>query len=79
MVNSLTLYPLGVGDFGATTLFHTSFLLQVDGQSLAVDCPRRFVEMLAFNAVHGECAVGIEEYHSILLTHLHVDHAGGLV
>jgi ribonuclease BN (tRNA processing enzyme) len=79
MVDSLTLYPLGVGDFGATSLFHTSFLLRIDGHSVVIDCPRRFAEMLRFNAQHGECTVTVEDYQEIILTHLHIDHAGGIV
>ena len=78
MATSIALYPLGVGDFGATKLFHISFLLRVDGRSVVIDCPRRFFEMLAFNAQVGECAVGLEDYREILLTHLHIDHAGGI-
>lgn len=73
------MYPLGVGDFGATELFHVSFLLRVDGQPFVIDCPRRLMEMLAFNAQHGECPVSLDEYQDIVLTHLHIDHAEGIV
>jgi ribonuclease BN (tRNA processing enzyme) len=76
---SVTLYPLGVGDFGATKLFHISFLLRVDERSFVIDCPRRLFEMLAFNEQFGECAVTLADYQNILLTHLHIDHAGGIV
>jgi ribonuclease BN (tRNA processing enzyme) len=78
MVKSLSLYPLGVGDFGATTLFHISFLIRADGRTIVIDCPRRLSEMLAYNRERGECAVSLEDYHEILLTHLHIDHAGGI-
>lgn len=79
MANSITLYPLGVGSFGAAQLYHISFLLRVEGRSIVIDCPRRLFDMLAFNAQHGEYPVTVADYQDILLTHLHIDHAGGIV
>ena len=40
MAQTISLYPLGVGDSGTQAHWHTSFLLQIDERRLMVDCPR---------------------------------------
>lgn len=79
MAASIGIYPLGVGSSGATVLWHTTFLLLVDDRSYVIDCPRNLFKMLAFNEEHGSLSVGMDAYQHILLTHLHFDHAEGLV
>jgi ribonuclease BN (tRNA processing enzyme) len=79
MAHSVTLYPLGVGSFGVTRLFHISLLLHVDERTFFIDCPRRLFEMLAFNSAYGEVPVSAADYQDVILTHLHIDHAGGIV
>src|SRR6185436_7334778 len=79
MTASIHLYPLGVGDSGATKFWHTSFLLVVEGHRYVIDCPRHLFQMLAFNQAQGALPVSLLDYQNILLTHLHFDHAEGLV
>ncbi len=79
MAQGIDLYPLGIGDFGARQLWHTNFVLRVGARNIVVDCPRRLNPMLQDNRQQGEWKLGFEDYDLLLLTHLHNDHAGGLV
>lgn len=79
MAASIGIYPLGIGSFGATRLWHNTFVLLVDGEHTIVDCPRRLQPMLDDNKARGALLMSIADYDRVLLTHLHIDHAGGLV
>jgi ribonuclease BN (tRNA processing enzyme) len=79
MAASIGIYPLGIGSFGSTRLWHNTFVLLVDGERFVVDCPNRLQPMLEDNKARGALPVSIADYDHVLLTHLHKDHAGGLV
>src|SRR5258708_26834984 len=78
MTASIGIYPLGIGSFGATRLWQNTFVLLVDGERIIVDCPNRLQPMLDDNRAHGSLPVGLADYDKVVLTHLHLDHAGGL-
>lgn len=78
MADSVTLYPLGVGDAFTTRFFFVNCLLTVDGRELFLDCPAYLPKMLAENARAGEVPIEIERYRELLVTHMHADHVGGL-
>ncbi len=69
----LSLVVLGSGGPGATGRAGASYLVQVDGKPrILVDAgPGAFVRV-------GEAGLSLEDVDIVLLTHLHVDHAGGL-
>jgi len=82
MASKVSLYVLGVSGSGANYakgFWHTSFVLLVDGRSYIVDCPRNLQPMLAYNRGHGDMPVSLSDYRDVILTHLHFDHAEGLV
>lgn len=82
MTVSITLYPLGVGGSGANGdhgFWDINLVLRVAGRPFIVDCPRGLYRMLADNTERGAMPVTLADYHDIILTHLHFDHAEGLV
>jgi len=79
MAERIELYPLGIGDYRASRLWHNSFALHVDGSVYVIDCPKRIEAMLQDNHTRGEWPLTLADYRVVLLTHLHRDHAGGLV
>lgn len=78
MADSVTLYPLGVGDAFTVEHWYMHFVLNVDGRELFVDCPAYIPKMLADNNAKGEQQITFDRYREILMTHLHADHHGGL-
>ena len=76
MAASIGIYPLGIGSFGSTRLWHNTFVLLVDGERYIIDCPERLQPMLEDNLRQGSHPIGIADYGQVLLTHLHVDHVG---
>src|SRR5258708_20840459 len=78
MTASIGIYPLGIGSFGSTRLWQNTFVLLVDGERIIVDCPNRLQPMLDDNRAHGSLPIGLADYDKVVLTHLHLDHAGGL-
>jgi ribonuclease BN (tRNA processing enzyme) len=78
----VTLYPLGVSGSGAggkNGFWDSNYVLRVDGRHYILDCPRGFHAMLADNARRGAVPVTLADYRDVILTHLHFDHAEGLV
>lgn len=69
----LALVVLGSGGPGATGRAGASYLVLIDGE------PRILVDAGPGAVVRvGEAGLGLEHLDTILLTHLHADHAGGL-
>lgn len=78
MADSVTLYPLGVGDAFTERFWYSNMLLTIDGRELFIDCPAYIPKMLADNNRVGEKQVTIDRYRELLLTHMHADHTGGI-
>lgn len=78
MANSVSLYPLGVGDAFTTRHFFVNCMLDVDGRELFLDCPGYLPKMLRHNAENGEVPIEIERYRELFITHMHADHVGGI-
>jgi ribonuclease BN (tRNA processing enzyme) len=78
MANSVTLYPLGVGDAFTERFWYSYMLLNIDGRELLIDAPAYIPKMLAYNNHKGEQEVTIDRYRELLITHMHADHTGGI-
>jgi ribonuclease BN (tRNA processing enzyme) len=78
MADSVTLYPLGVGDAFTERFWYSNMLLTVDGRDLVIDAPAYIPKMLAHNNEHGEQQVTLDRYREVLITHMHADHTGGI-
>jgi ribonuclease BN (tRNA processing enzyme) len=78
MANSVTLYPLGVGDAFTERFWYSNMLLNVDGRELFIDAPAYIPKMLADNNRNGEQEVTIDRYRELIITHMHADHTGGI-
>lgn len=78
MAQSVTFYPLGVGDSFTTRHFFVNSVINVDGREFFIDCPGYVAKMLHQNSLHGELPLGIDRYKELFITHLHSDHVGGV-
>jgi len=71
------LLPLGGGDdIGANCYF-----VYLEGTRILIDCglrPRRSPGLPAFHRLYGDSLDGLWEIDAVILTHGHLDHAGGL-
>lgn len=78
MADSVTLYPLGVGDAFTARHFFVNCLLNVDGREFFIDCPGYIGKMLATNTRDGDIQIEVDRYREIFVTHMHADHVAGL-
>ena len=69
----MTVTVLGCGDaFGSKGRYNTSFLLANGSEKLLVDCGATSLVRLK------QLGVAIDEIHTIIITHFHGDHYGGI-
>lgn len=69
---------LGVGDAFTAKYVNTSFLIQHEGFTLAIDCPDRYRGVLAAASKKTDRDLRLEDVDAFLITHLHGDHVNGL-
>ncbi len=68
----MKILSLGTGNAFTQKNFNQSFLLESDGHRMLVDCGRNIPEALAYHKID------IKSIEDIYISHLHVDHIGGL-
>nr|WP_141334201.1 MBL fold metallo-hydrolase [Paenibacillus sp. tmac-D7] len=78
MAQSVTLYPLGVGDAFTARHFFVNCLINVDGREFFIDCPAYLGKMVLYNNENGEQQLELNRYRELFITHMHADHVGGL-
>lgn len=68
----------GTGDAFSKERFGSSALIETPGGFVAIDCPSGPLAMYRKASEVSGIAIDPGRIHDVLMTHLHVDHAGGL-
>ncbi len=75
---TLRFVPLGIGDAFSERWYSTSFAIEAEGALLLVDCPHPIRKMLREARDASGLDLRLERVSTVVLTHLHADHASGL-
>lgn len=74
----MTILPLGVGDAFSAAWYSSSVAIEFDGVWVLIDCPHPIRKMIREAASLAHVALDADDIHTVLLTHLHADHASGI-
>jgi ribonuclease BN (tRNA processing enzyme) len=77
-MSGLRLLPLGVGDAFSALHYGSCLALEGDGAVLLVDCPHPVLKMMREASLASGLAIDPSRIDTVVVTHLHADHASGV-